>query len=141
MAQQAENITRRDFLTMFTIGGFFFISGGNALSGETASPIPRLNPGFRVHVVSKTELHLVTNKGNGETAAFRLHDAEALLIRMIHAGESKEDIILAAARTFGVPMNQAKAKVNQILKQFHESKLIYYGDKMIVKIAESDHGR
>jgi len=133
-----KHLSRRDFLRLAAIGaGAVAVSGGNIFAQEMlTNNTLRLNPAFRIKEISDNEIELFTQTGEGKILKHRFTGLDADLFREIAKENPVEPLISVFSQKHKLSTEVCRQKVNQSLKEFESSKLIYYGDRMLVKISE-----
>ena len=140
-------LSRRDFLKLASAGAGIFAVGASGVClaaeppGRDPADLPRLNPGFRIQSISPEAIDLYTHTGDGRTRFHRFTGLEADLFREIQKEKTIGEIFDALARKRGLSRAQCRAQMARSLKEFEAARLIYYGDKMRVKIVEVGHVR
>ncbi len=101
---------------------------------------PRLNPAYRINTVSETEIELVTQTTNNRWIRHSFKDIEANVIRMIQQELTPTTMTDQLALKYQWTASDAGKKLNRVLNQLQQRQLIYFGDRMQVKINEVKNG-
>lgn len=142
-----EKLSRRNFLRYAALGGgLAVVSGshlvciGKALAEQAeATAVIRLNPGFRIRDISKRKIQLYTHKENGQVLSHHFENMTADLLRGIGQEHSFDLILNDLTEKYRMPEKECRRQVMDLLQQLEKRKLIYYGEKMLVKIVEVGH--
>jgi|GEM_PF-2639963 len=139
--------SRREFLKIAaSIAGTAVITGGTAailLKGKKqnmTAELWRLNPAFRMKEVSLNTIELFTHLGNGEKLQHRFTGVEADLLRVIAKEKRLDEELVSIAKRHHLSIKDCKTQLNLSIREFEESRLIYSGEKMLVKIVEVTNG-
>lgn len=139
---QQENQSRREFLKAAAgLGGLTLIGGGYLLQqylepDALTDQLWRLNAAFRLNEISAREIELFTNLGNGQQLQHRFQDLEADLLRQIAAEKMLGEQITMLTQKYGLTEKACRKQLQRSIKEFSKAKLIYTGEKMLVKIVE-----
>jgi hypothetical protein len=143
-----NDLSRREFLKLTVIGaGVFNLSHTTSAFGmknkiqSNMETIPKLNPGFMIKKLSDNEIELFANKGNGKTLNYRFTGFEADLFLEIKHEKEKGLIVETLMKKYNMTRDKCLKAVDKLLRNFESKKLIYYGEKMLVKIVEVGNAR
>ena len=100
----------------------------------------RLNPAFRIRNISRNELDLFTHLPDGHVLTHHFTGFEADVLRHIEHGNTITGLETTLAQLYNLSQALCEQKLMKCLRELETGKLIYYGDKMIVKIAETTGG-
>ncbi len=147
--RKEKSLTRRDFLQLAaTVVGVSAISSGGYFVFKKSTEkklkkggIPRLNPAFRINELSGKKIELFTNDGNGNILKHRFSGLEADFFREVAREQELDKILDNIAEKHKISISECGKKLKKSLREFEESRLIYYGDKMLVKIVEWKNDR
>lgn len=136
-------LNRRDFLKQAAVIAGTAFAGGFSIvcctkQNEIISKTWHLNPGFRLEEISQNEIKLFTNLGNGEKIEHNFTDIEADLFRKIAAEQDLNFALKPFAKKYNLSDKECQQQILKFLSEYNEAKLIYSGDKMLVKIVEAD---
>lgn len=138
-----QSIKRREFLQKAAIfsAGLLTVSGTSlAMSHNNKSldtPIPLLNPAFKVNTFVNGELELYTYQVDRSKLSeiFSRFDADIILEILNHNNPfEKSDALATKYNLSGI---QSKDWIQSLLSDFEKSGVIYYGETMLVKIQEA----
>jgi len=115
------------------------VDAGSA-RGFMPSAVVRLNPAFRIRNLSGDRVELFTHLPDGHVLAHQFAGCDAEVLRTIENGATIADVKTAVARLHGLSQTDVDARISSSLTELEQGRLIYYGDKMIVKIAETTGG-
>ena len=139
--------SRREFLKMAaSVTGVVVVAGGSTaviLNRKDKNLITlfwRLNPAFRVNEISTNTIELVTQLGNGELLKHQFTDAEADLFRVIANEQKLDEMLPSIAKKNRISLEDCRETLNKSLHELAEAKLIYTGEKMLVKVVEATNG-
>ncbi|QTA82827.1 tat signal-containing [Desulfonema limicola] len=134
-----KEVSRRDFLKLAAAGtGAVLLLGNDPFFSQASGSekhTPHLNPGFRIKEISDNEIELFTRTGSGIILKHKFTDLEADIFREIEKQGSITSIIQAIASKHNISRELSQKKVSALLHEFEDAKLIYYGNKMIVKVS------
>ena len=139
-----KNLSRRDFLRLAaTVAGAAAVTGAGfiAFRRTRADDIPRLNPAFRIAELSANEIELYTHAGYGQVLKHKFTGLEADLLRQIDKEQEMQSLVALLAQKHSLPIDECRERINRSLRDFENAKLVYYGEKMLVKIVEVKNGR
>ena len=144
MQTENENIkSRREFLKIAaSVAGTVVVAGGSAAvilsrkDEELTSVLWRLNPAFRVHEISTDKIELVTQLGTGEMLKHQFTGVEADLFRAIADEHLLDEMLSSVARRNNLTVQECQKKMNASIRELEEARLIYTGEKMLVKVVE-----
>ncbi len=142
--EKEKTLTRRDFLQLAaTVVGVSAICSGGffVFKKSKKGGIPRLNAAFRIKELSGDKIELFTNDGNGNILKHRFSGLEADFFREVAKEQDLDKILKNIAEKRKISMRECGKKLKKSLKEFEEASLIYYGDKMLVKIVELKNDR
>ncbi|HCA78805.1 MAG TPA: hypothetical protein DEP53_03630 [Bacteroidetes bacterium] len=108
--------------------------------GFMPSVVVRLNPAFRIRNLSGNRVELFTHLPDGHVLAHHFAGCEADVLKTIENGATIADVKSAIAQLHGLSQADVDARIRTSLNELEQGRLIYYGDKMIVKIAETNGG-
>ena len=111
--------------------------GGN---GSLATTTIRLNPAFRIKNTSKNEIDLYTHLPDGHVLSHHFTGFDADVLRQIEQGNTIANLRATLSQVHNLSQTTCEAKLVRSLRDLEKGKLIYYGDKMIVKISETTRG-
>jgi hypothetical protein len=114
-------------------------SGLSLFAEEQANPLKslwRLNPAFRIRLLSSAEIELYTHLKTGEVLAHRFSGLEADILLSISEGKTLESLIQELAGGRNMSESDCRRATAGSLKDFVDAQLIYTGDRMIVKKVE-----
>lgn len=137
-----ENQSRRGFLKAAAgLGGLMLIGGGYLLKqyfkpDELTDQLWRLNPAFRLNEISDQGIELFTHLGDGQRLQHRFQGLEADLLRQIVEEKTLNDQITALAEKYHLTEDACRKQLQHSIKEFSQSRLIYTGEKMLVKVVE-----
>ena len=139
--------SRREFLKIAaSIAGTAVVTGGSAavlLKGKkrnVTAELWRLNPAFRMDEISPDTIELFTHLGNGQRLQHRFTGVEADLFRIIVKERRLDDQVVSIAKRHHLSREDCKKQLSLSIKEFEEARLIYSGEKMLVKIVEVTNG-
>ncbi|MFQ5571555.1 MAG: hypothetical protein ACE5G0_17890 [Rhodothermales bacterium] len=140
--------SRRRFMRLAaTLFGAVSVAGGSILaypqrrsSGFRNGSTVRLNPAFRIRERSPKTIELYTRLGDGRLLKHRFDGLEADLFRQIEEGQPAESLVASLAQKHDLSVAACRTITGASLQEFEEAGLVYYGDKMLVKIVEATHG-
>ncbi|MCX6143208.1 MAG: hypothetical protein NTZ35_08310, partial [Ignavibacteriales bacterium] len=138
-------ISRRTFFRIAaTLTGSVVVAGtsfslfSSDQGNETSSPTTiRLNPAFRIKNISKNEIDLFTHLPDGHVLSHHFTGFDADVLRQIEDGNTIAGLRATLSQAHNLSQTTCEAKLVRSLKDLEKGKLIYYGDKMIVKISET----
>ena len=145
MSKKKEKmLSRRDFfqytaaivsISAVTSGGYFRFkkSKKNVWLEDT---IPRLNEAFRIKELSEEKIELFTHNGKGVIIKHQFSGVEADFFREITKEQNLKVIVENISKKHGMTERLCLQKLATSIKEFEEARLIYYGDRMLVKIVE-----
>jgi hypothetical protein len=137
-----KEIKRRDFLqkaALFTAGLFTLSEvtiANRPMTDLTENPKPLLNPAFKMKTLDSGELELYTHLKDKSKLSELFAGLDADIIReIVHEKNPLEFTeILAFRHNMSGP--ECRIRIKNLLQDLHQSGIIYYGDKMLVKIQE-----
>jgi hypothetical protein len=146
MKSENENVvTRKEFLKRAAAISGIVIAAGGGFSVykllDNKDPVPdkfiRLNPAFRINQISDTDIELYTHLENMEKLSHYFSGFEASLLLEINKEQKLNDVINAMVQKYAISKDECMKRIKDPIKELEEAKLIYYGDKMLVKIVET----
>lgn len=145
--KKEKTTSRREFLKIAaSIAGTAVVTGGSAavlLKGKNQNMMAelwRLNPAFRMNEVSLDTIELFTHLGNGERLQHRFTGVEADLFRVIARETRLDEELVSIAKRHHLSIKDCKKQLSLSVREFEEARLIYSGEKMLVKIVEVTNG-
>ena len=145
----AALISRRAFFRMAaTLTGSVVVAGATgfslANSFEHARRLPtltiRLNPAFRIRSLSAGMIELSTHLPDGRVLAHHFSGFDAELLRGIEQGRGAAELCTELARLHNLSAQRCETSLLNSLRELETGRLVYYGEKMIVKRAETTGG-
>lgn len=141
-------ISRRTFFRIAaTLTGSVVVAGtsfslfNSHQINETLPPLAiRLNPAFRIKNISKHEIDLFTHLPNGHVLTHHFTGFDADVLRQIENGNNITGLRATLSQVYSLSQTACETKLIKSLRELEKGKLIYYGDKMIVKISETNRG-
>lgn len=103
---------------------------------QADSPI-RLNPAFRIKELSEEKIELYTNMANGQLIKYPFEGLEADLFRGIEQEKEIKLLIVELAKIHNLSKEECQEKIQKLIKEYQEAMLVYYGEKMKVKLVEN----
>jgi len=142
-----QGLSRREFLRLAaTVTGAVAMSSSTLSAFEAGSSkapsneaIPRLNPAFRIKEIAADEIELFTHLGDGRILKHQFKGLEADFFRQVNQEQPLQSIVTSLATKYKLSTETCQQQINQSLREFETAKLIYFGDKMLVKIVEVTH--
>ena len=144
--QSQPGSSRREFLRLAAgIAGTVMVTGGYTVAvkkgGEDLSrQLWRLNPAFTLREISTGEVEISTTLGNGEKLLHHFEGLEADLFRFAASERILADEVTDLARKHGIAEKECRRRLEHSLQEFSNTRLIYSGEKMLVKIVEVTNG-
>jgi len=143
---EKKSFSRRDFLTVAGgVAALALVSGGYTISrkwreDDYAALIWRLNPAFTLRTLSSEEIELVTTLADGKKLRHRFQGLDADIFRQVAEEKKVGDEISSLAHKYGLQEKECRRRILRSMKEFAGARLIYSGERMKVKVVESNHG-
>ena len=142
-------LSRREFLkyAAMSTGGVFVTVNDYAfcqspqMSQRSLDSIPRLNLAFRINEISNNRIELYTHKADGKILKHSFRELEADFLREIAKEQQLKSIIETLAKKHHFSFDVCRSRIEQSLREFEVAKLVYYGEKMLVKVVEVENVR
>ena len=136
--------SRRKFLKMVaSITGSAVIVGASIYKRkkrDRTDEIWRLNPAFRINEISTDTIEIFTHLGDGKRVQHRFSGLEADMFRAIDEEKKLNRTISKVAGRHHLTEAECRTQLNQFIDEFEATRLIYTGEKMLVKIVEATNG-
>ncbi len=143
MKEKDDNVlSRRKFMQLAAT-----VVSGTALTGagvlyyknwrsnfEELEMVWYLNPAFRVSDISNNELELFTHLSDGKILKHKFRGLEADILRQIEKESKIAASIEGLANKYNLSLHDCRNQISKSIKEFNEARLIYYGEKMLVKV-------
>lgn len=141
----ANDTSRRVFLkAIATLGGGALLASAGYYASRDPDPslstLWRLHPAFRIREISADEIIIWTNLGNGDKLQHTFKGIEADLIRQADAENPPGEILPQLARKNGLDEAACRKQLQKSIRELSKARLIYSGEKMLVKVVEVNHG-
>ncbi|MBN2357444.1 twin-arginine translocation signal domain-containing protein [candidate division KSB1 bacterium] len=143
---EKSNQSRRDFLKYAAgIAGLALASGGYVLTtswkkDDVTGRLWRLNPAFTLKELSRQEIEISTTLGSGEKLRHRFTGLEADVFRYASQEKIIGSQIAILSKKHNLSEEQCRERICRSMEELAEAKLIYTGEKMLVKIVEVTNG-
>jgi len=144
--QNGKNHSRREFLKIAAgVAGAVLVAGGHGVVSEQQGAglrcrLWRLNPAFKLREISASEIEISTTLGTGERLRHRFQKLEAELLRSAADEKIPAREMDDWARRYGLTPEACQHRVDRALKALSDARLIYSGERMLVKIVEVSNG-
>jgi hypothetical protein len=138
-----EKIRRRDFFrktAMLTAGLFVIpkiIPAVYPVENIAEKGNPLLNPAFRMKELETGELELFTHLEDKSKLSELFGGLDADIIREILNGHNPLGTIGVLAYRHNLSYPECRRKTKRLMNDLQQSGIIYFGDKMLVKIQEA----
>ncbi|MFQ5605713.1 MAG: hypothetical protein ACE5HS_20790 [bacterium] len=140
--KKAKKLSRRKFmqLTASMVGGATLTGTGLILfkshrdKFQTLEAVWYLNPAFRIKELSRNNLELFTHLSDGRELKHGFEGLEADLLRLIAEEILIDTQIEILARRHGLTFESCRKQAAKSIQEFNEARLIYTGEKMLVKV-------
>ena len=139
-------LSRREFMSVAaSVAGTALLAGGSAVligkkKPDVTTELWRINPAFRIKEISSNTVELFTNLGNGERLQHHFTDVEADFFRTAAREKRLDTVLESISEKNQLSLRDCRKKLNQSIREFEAAKLIYTGEKMLVKIVEVRNG-
>ena len=138
-----ETIRRREFFRKAALvtAGLFLIT--DAFAGPAPGEVsagngkPLLNPAFRMKEITSGEIELYTYLKDRKKLSELFGGLDAEIIREIVKGENPMEAAETLAFRHNLSYSECRLKIKQLTDELEHSGIIYYGEKMLVKIQEA----
>lgn len=133
--------SRREFLKVAaSIAGAAVVSGGGAVllrdkkRENLTAELWRLNPAFRIREMSPDAIELFTHLKNGERLQHRFEGVDADLFRTVAEEKKLDEALAAIAKRNDLNESECARRLDRSIRELREAKLVYTGEKMLVKM-------
>ena len=143
--RKEKELSRREFMRLaVAVGSTVAVAGrGYGVNKDIPSDLSqadsllRLNPAFRIKEISEEKIELYTNMTGGKFLKYPFEGLEADLFRGIEKEKEINPLITELAKKHNLTQDECQEKIQTLVKEFEGAKLIYYGEKMKVKLVEN----
>ena len=148
METEVEKIqSRRKFLKIVaSMTGTAIVAGGTVTTlykkkkQDQTTALWRLNAAFRLNEIAPDTIALYTHLGNGKRLEHKFSGLEADLFRAIEEEKKLHTMISILAKKHHLTEKECLKLLNQSIDEFAQTRLIYTGERMLVKIVEATNG-
>lgn len=143
---KSANLSRRAFLGMAVkTGGAAAVMASAAswmlfnhrAGGET---VARLNPAFTIARGEGSEIELVTQMTNGRTVRRAYGGLEAACLVEAQREQKIATITRSLTAAGLVSRREGRHQVEQVLGRLEQAGLVYFGERILVRISENRYG-